>query len=133
MEDRQPSEHSLQERHSAFSREFLAHLQRRELRYARCAKCGGALAYSERVCRDHPGAMLDWGQASGRAILHALGIYRLSYAADRPAPYNVAVVELEEGPRLVSTVRCSAGDKPAIGMALRAAFSAEGLLVFDPA
>lgn len=133
MEDLQPSEPGPGGRHSAFSGEFLAHLHRGELRYARCAKCGSALAYAERACRAHPQAPLAWLPASGRGILHAIAIYRLSYAAERPAPYNVAVVELDEGPRLVSTVRCSAGARPAIGMALRAAFSAEGLLVFDPA
>lgn len=133
MESLQPSGSSPRERHSVFSRAFLAHLQRGELRYARCAQCCGALAYAERVCPAHPRAGLDWARASGRARLHALGIYRLSYAAERPAPYNVAVVELEEGPRLVSSVRCSAGAAPAIGTALRAVFAAEGQLVFDPA
>ncbi len=133
MTDRQAGEPLPLQLHSGYSRAFLEHVQRRELRYARCARCRRALAYAERICGNHPRGGLEWVAASGCATLHALAVYRLSYTTERPAPYNVAVVELEEGPRLVSTVRSAAGAPPAIGAALRAAFSTDGMLVFEPA
>jgi len=134
MGDRQAGEpRNPAQMHSGYSRAFLEHLQRGELRFARCAHCGRVLAYAERVCGIHPRAGLEWVAASGLATLHALAVYRLSYSKERPAPYNVAVVELKEGPRLVSAVRSAAGAPPAVGSALRAAFSSEGLLVFEPA
>lgn len=118
--------------HSDFSRRFLEYVQQRELRYARCDRCEGVLAYAERVCREHPRARLEWVRASGRATLHALATYRLAYSADQPTPYNVAVVELEEGPRLVSSVQAQDPGSLAVGMPLQAFFAGNGLLMFAP-
>jgi len=76
---------------------------------------------------------LEWIEASGRGT-----VYALTEIAQRPpaGPYNVVLVDLEEGPRLMATVEgVQAGDVH-IGMAVRAhiAQEAEGArLIFHPA
>ena len=56
---------------------------------------------------------------------------------DRGGDYNLAIVELEEGPRMTSRVEGIDPDKVAIGMALTCAIHDEGAMgpyvVFHPA
>jgi hypothetical protein len=61
-------------------------------------------------------------KASGRAELWSFGIFHKAYLPDhyQPVPYNVAVVQLAEGPKMISNVIGVADDKLRIGMPLRA-------------
>jgi uncharacterized protein len=73
----------------------------------------------------------EWAPASGRATLHSWVIFHQVYHpgfADR-VPYNVAVVELEEGPRITTNVIGCEPDQLRAGMPLRVSFEtvAEGL------
>ncbi len=116
--------------HSSFGESFAGFIARGELRYARCPACAGVLSFAERVCSRHPRGALEWLPASGRATLHSYARYRIGYAQSHPPPYIVAVIELEEGPRLVSTVIGTRDHDPAIGCALTAAFEPSGRLIF---
>lgn len=73
-------------------------------------------------------AALEWTPASGRATLHSYALvhqrYDEAFAAE--LPYNVAVVETEEGVRLTSqVVDCPSGELR-IGMPLQVAFERRG-------
>jgi hypothetical protein len=67
---------------------------------------------------------LRWAAAGGRATLHSFAImhkvYDEAFAAE--IPYNIAVVETEEGVRLTSQVVDCPNDRLAIGMPLEVAF-----------
>ena len=67
---------------------------------------------------------LEWRPSSGRATLYSFAVmhqrYDESFAAD--IPYNIAVVETEEGVRLTSQVVDCPNDELEIGMALEVVF-----------
>jgi uncharacterized protein len=76
---------------------------------------------------------LEWVEASGRGTVHALTIVRKKDPADS---YNVVLIDLDEGPRLMSRVDAIPADAVAIGMAVQARIADEDgkpLLVFVPA
>lgn len=113
--------------HSSHERAFRDALAQRCLRYACCPACGRVLAYTQRLCPEHPRAELEWRTASGRATLHTFSVYRIGYA-DRQPPYAVAIVQLQEGPRLSCTL--PADQELRVGMPLRAEFDSAGSLMF---
>jgi uncharacterized OB-fold protein len=76
---------------------------------------------------------LEWVAASGRGTVHAVTVVRKKEPADS---YNVVLVDLEEGPRLMSRVDGIAADGVSIGLAVEARIIEEEgkpLLVFVPA
>ena len=93
----------------------------------------GRYFFPPRVAAPGNGAGWEWVEASGRGT-----VYSVSIVHPRPPeqPYNVVLVELAEGPRLMSRIEGVAPDAVTIGMAVtaRIATSADGpLLLFDPA
>ena len=63
------------------------------------------------------------------------GVYRRTYHPARPAPYVVALIELHEGPRLVSNVVGCSPEEVTIGMSVRVRFEDLGELTlpcFEP-
>ena len=93
----------------------------------------GRYIFPPRVAAPGSGASWEWSEASGRGT-----VYSVSIVHPRPPeqPYNVVLVDLAEGPRLMSRVEGVAPDAVTIGMAVtaRIAITADGpLLLFDPA
>lgn len=76
---------------------------------------------------------LEWVPASGLGTVYSTTVVR----ARPPAPsYNVALIDLAEGPRMMSRVEGVAPEAVAIGMAVRARIVNEdgkAFVVFDPA
>ena len=62
--------------------------------------------------------------ASGRGRIHSFVVVR--HAAhplvESWVPYNIALIDLEEGPRIVGTVRGIANEEIAVGMPVQVAF-----------
>ncbi len=116
---------------ASFAETFGSYLAGGELRIARCTACSQALGYAERRCRCRAVAPLEWVAAQGGARLHSFAVYYRRYSAEFEPPYAVAVVELDEGPMLISTVRTPA-QALVTDMRLVAAFDKDGRLVFDP-
>ena len=59
----------------------------------------GSHVFYPRVASPSTGAVLEWVEASGRGIVHAQTINRA-----REGAYNVALVDLAEGARMLSCV-----------------------------
>ena len=76
------------------------------LKYQRCDSCGHAWLPARRECPGCLGAAWQWQQAKGGAKLISWVVYHTAFhpAFKDRLPYNVAVVELDEGPRLISNV-----------------------------
>lgn len=83
------------------------------------SQSSGAYVFFPRAIAPGTGADdLEWVEASGKATVHACTIVRRpeKYGGD----YNLSLVELEEGTRLMSRVVNIAPDKVSIGMDLQA-------------
>ena len=71
----------------------------------RCADCGRHYFPPAPVCPHCTSRNVDWTPASGRARLYSFVIVPENWREwGRDGPTSVALVELEEGPRMVSTV-----------------------------
>ena len=104
-----------------------------------CRACGNLQYYPRAVCTACLSSDLDWRRASGRGRLHSFTtVHRaLSSAFEADLPYVVAVIELEEGPRMVSRLTGCDPDRLAVDCSVEVAFervSDEFVLpVFRPA
>lgn len=98
------------------------------------SRSSGEYVFYPRVAAPRSGLTdLEWVPASGRGTVHACTVVR-----PRPPqePYSVVLVDLAEGPRLMSRVEGVAPEAVRIGMAVKARISQSGempVLVFDPA
>jgi uncharacterized protein len=80
-----------------------------------CPFCGGGVAGGETPHADGTDGPLEWREASGRATVYAAGVEYRPEAAGASfadgAPFCVALVDLEEGVRMMTNiVGCPPGD-----------------------
>ena len=90
----------------------------------RCRACGTYRYPSRDRCDACWSTDTEWVPASGRATLHSWVIFHQVYHpafADK-VPYNVAVVELEEGPRITTNIVGCEHDALRAGMPLEVVF-----------
>ena len=79
----------------------------------RCAHCGAWRLPARAHCDECLADQVTWERASGRGIVRTFGIMHQAYhpAWNADLPYGIAIVELEEGPRMpASIVGVSAAD-----------------------
>jgi uncharacterized protein len=90
----------------------------------RCTDCGTQHQPPARNCHNCWSEKLEWVNASGRARLYSYIVYRRAFSPDfaEQVPYNVCLVELAEGLRIITTVPRAAGETLKIGEDLAAAF-----------
>ena len=91
-------------------------LREGKLMLPRCRACGKAHHYPRVICPFCHGSDLEWIQASGRGRLHTFEIAHqiLNKAFKLKLPVVLAMVELEEGPRLLTNLVNVAPDPKAI-------------------
>jgi uncharacterized OB-fold protein len=94
------------------------------LRLQRCARCGSHQFYPRPLCISCGAEDVVWVDTCGRGVVHTFTIVRKSGtpAVVGDAPFVVAIVELEEGPRLTTNVRTDRVDDVYIGMPVTACF-----------
>jgi len=105
----------------------------------RCASCGRFRFPPTTFCPNCLSEASEWTPVSGRGSVYSFVImhqvYDQAFKAD--VPYNVAAVELEEGPRLYSNLVGIANEAIRVGMPVRVVYddvSEEITLVkFEPA
>lgn len=111
--------------------EYFAHLAQGRFMLQR-SRASGEFFFYPRVAAPVTGARdLEWVEASGRGTVHAVTIMR---PKPPQAPYNVVLVDLEEGPRMMSRVEGLAPEAVRIGMAVQARIATQDdkpLVVFD--
>jgi len=79
----------------------------------------GDFCYPPRACAPETGADdLEWIEASGKGIVYAVTV--VTRKPERGGNYNIAVVELDEGPRLMTRVIGIAPEDVRIGMTVMA-------------
>jgi uncharacterized OB-fold protein len=106
------------------TRPFWEAAKRHELVMPRCQTCDHLFFYPRSECPRCLSNRLEWMQVSGRGRLHTYTvIYQPANAAFRDdTPYVYAVVQLDEGPRLISNVVQCEIDTIRVDMPLEAIF-----------
>jgi uncharacterized OB-fold protein len=103
---------------------FWAACREGRLLLQRCGACGKAVFYPRSICPHCHADALGPETGSGRGTIHSWTVSR------RPAgpgwadevPYVVALVDLEEGPRLLGVVEVDDPDEVRTGLAVEADF-----------
>jgi uncharacterized OB-fold protein len=94
--------------------------------FARCGSCGKAHHYPRPFCPHCWSEDVSWEQASGRATLYTYSTVFVNDLSpfNTQLPYVAAVVDLEEGPRVMTNiVDCEPGDL-SVGMPVEVTFRA---------
>jgi uncharacterized OB-fold protein len=107
---------------SPTSRAFWEAARRHELTLQQCAECGKFIYYPRPLCPRCFSDRLEWKKCSGRGMVHSYTVARYSPApAFTEIPFVLAIVELEEGPRITTNI-VAPPDEVRIGMAVSAIF-----------
>ncbi|MDA8359983.1 MAG: Zn-ribbon domain-containing OB-fold protein [Actinomycetota bacterium] len=89
-----------------------------------CGACGAYSYYPRPFCPECWNEEVEWHEASGDATLYSWSVI---YNNDQPpfrdrVPYVAAVVDLAEGPRMMTNVVDTPFDQLSVGMPLRVTF-----------
>lgn len=109
---------------SPVTEKFWRAARRHELVLQRCGACERYICYPRALCPHCLSDDLQWTAVSGRGSVYSFTVARrptASVFADS-VPYVIAVVELEEGPRMTTNIVGCAPEDVRIGMAVEAAF-----------
>jgi uncharacterized OB-fold protein len=115
------------------SRPFWQAAERRQLVVQRCAACGRHQFYPRPFCLGCQSDRVEWVGAKGTGTVYSQSRLHISAGPGFEPPYVVAVVELDEGPRLVTNIvggDCRIGD--AVRVTWRERAGAPPLPVFEP-
>lgn len=96
--------------------------------YQCCNACAHRWLPARSECPNCLGDDWSWKAAGGRARLVSWVVYRIAYHASfaKRLPYTVAVVELEEGPRMFSNIVGADASRLKIDMPLHRVIEDEG-------
>ncbi len=98
--------------------------RKHELRMQRCAQCGHFRFPPSVICPKCTSLEATWEKLSGKGIVYSYILihrpYHPAFSAD--APYKVAMVELEEGPRLHTNIVACRNEDLHIGMHVEVVF-----------
>ncbi len=99
---------------------FWAALKEKRFDLPWCQACGKAHFYPRLLCPHCGSERIEWRAASGRGTVHTFVInHKAAKGYEDKAPYVIAVIELEEGPRMLSNLVMDGMPTPknvAIGM-----------------
>jgi uncharacterized OB-fold protein len=84
--------------------EFYAYLARGELRLQRCTECGAWRHPPRHRCATCGATTVAWERVSGRGRLFSWTVTHRPVDPAFMPPYAVVVVELDEGPRLMTNI-----------------------------
>ncbi len=97
---------------------FEDHVSQGEFRIQQCKDCGSHVFYPRYLCNHCGSSELKWVEVSGRGIVYSTSVVRRK--PERGGDYNIALIDLEEGPRMMSRVMDVDPDQVTIGMAVSA-------------
>ncbi|HUP85425.1 MAG TPA: Zn-ribbon domain-containing OB-fold protein [Acidimicrobiales bacterium] len=85
----------------------------------RCDDCGVVIWYPRFLCPDCSSTSTSWFEATGKGTVYSFTVPRRGNGAYREAaPFIVAYVELEEGPRILTNLVDVAPESVAVGLAV---------------
>lgn len=114
--------------------QYFASLADGRLQIQRCAGCGAHQFYPRVLCMHCGATTLQWITPAGTGVVYSFSVVRRKPEAG--GDYNVALVDLDEGVRMMSRIDDIALDQLRIGLPVTArVIAADGvpLVVFVPA
>ena len=99
-------------------------LKEHKLRIQKCSQCGQFRFPPRIICPYCMSLESEWVEVEGRATVYAFTVVHRAYtpAYESELPYVVAIVELEEGVRLVTNIVGCKPQQVAIGMRVELSF-----------
>lgn len=76
----------------------------RRLVVQRCGDCGACQHYPRPFCLACGSSRLGWAEATGRGTVYSVATMRLPVTDELVPPYQIALVDLDEGPRLLTNI-----------------------------
>lgn len=113
---------------------YQEYLEKGHFKIQCCIDCGMSLFYPRITCTHCGSIFLKWVQALGFGTIYAVSI--VNRQVEKGGPYNVVLVELAEGPRMMARVDGVSNDQVKIGMEVKAKIDSTGkepFVVFEPA
>lgn len=106
------------------SRPFWEGCQAGRLMLQHCANCGEWVYYPRALCTACHSERLEWEEASGEGVIHTFTVcHRGAGAAFADEiPYVVALIDLAEGPRMLSNIVGIDPESVRIGQHVRVTF-----------
>lgn len=85
---------------------YWAYCHKHQLRMQQCRQCGNIRFPISIVCPKCHSLEFDWTRLSGKGKVYSFCVYRQAYhpAYVDDIPYAVAIIQLEEGPRMESNI-----------------------------
>ncbi|HEU5230087.1 MAG TPA: Zn-ribbon domain-containing OB-fold protein [Ktedonobacteraceae bacterium] len=109
------------------SRPYWEGLAQGELRIQRCDACSRAIFYPRALCPHCHSEKLSWIVASGKGTLYSYTVAHQAFGAfSADAPFVIAIVELEEGVRMMSRIIDAPREQVAIGAKVQVTFQQIG-------
>jgi len=93
-----------------------------EFMLLRCTACQTWHAPQAVVCWNCSGGHLAWAKASGKGTVHTFSVVHRVTTPGFTPPYNIVMVELAEGPRVLSQIVDAPNEAIEIGLPVRAVF-----------
>lgn len=105
------------------SKPFWDACQRRELKVQRCNACGAHLFYPVRLCPECASVDIGWVKASGKGTIHSVSVLvQPTEPEEQARPTVLALVQLEEGPVMMSNIVGEDAERARIGEAVSVVF-----------
>jgi uncharacterized OB-fold protein len=109
------------------SRPYWEGLAQGELRIQRCDACSRAVFYPRSLCPHCYSEKLSWIVAIGRGTIYSYTVAHQAFGAFAvDVPFVIAIVELEEGVRMMSRVIDAPRERIAIGARVQVTFEKAG-------
>ncbi len=95
----------------------------------RCGNCGHVFYFARRLCPACGGEDVSWLESKGHGRIYSFSEVHVAFQGPEWAgqlPYTVVLIDLEEGPRMLSRWLAPKGSLPAIGQRVRVRFPEVG-------
>lgn len=94
----------------------------------RCTSCGRQQHFPSVICRTCQSTSLEWREAAGTGTVHTLTVVHRAPSAAFASlvPYVLALVDLDEGVRMMANIVHAAPDAVSIGLRVRVVFESLG-------
>ena len=102
------------------------------LRVQRCITCGHLQLYPRIFCTQCTDEDLDWIDVSGKGTIASYTVVTRAISKAYSAPYVVSLIDLDEGPRMMSSIVHCDGTGLDVGMSVEVAFESWSETIMMP-
>lgn len=109
------------------SRPYWEGIAQGELRVQRCDACSRAVFYPRSICPHCHTNRLSWIVATGKGTIYSYTVAHQAFGAFAAGvPYIIAIVELEEGARMMTRIVDTPRERVSIGAPVQVTFTSVG-------